>query len=199
MATPKKFVRKGKPKGDKRARTRAALIAAAAEVIGERGYERTSLEEIAARAGMSRGAIHGNFRSKEELLFAVVESRWAPVKPELKPGAPLKEQLRIIGRAVAAAAAQRRGAAVGALSFQIHMLTHEKLRAHMAAANAGVYTMIEKDLLRFVKRSDLPMPVGQFVRVLHALGDGLSVCQFLEPENYPDELFVAAFEALASG
>jgi AcrR family transcriptional regulator len=191
-------LRKGKPRGDKRARTRAALIAAAAELIGEKGYERTSLEEVAARAGMSRGAIHGNFRSKEELLFAFVESRWAPVKPQLKPGAPLQEQMRIIGRTVAAAAEQRRGAAVGALSFQIHMLTHEKLRAHMAAANAAVYVQIEKDLLRFVKRSDLPMPIGRFVRVLHALGDGLSVCRFLEPENYPDEVFVSAFEALAT-
>jgi len=198
MAASRKSVGKGRPRGDKRARTRAALIAAAAQVIGEKGYERTSLEEVAARAGMSRGAIHGNFRSKEELLFAFMESRWAPVKPELKPGAPLKEQLRIIARTVAAAAEQRRSAAIGALSFQIHMLTHEKLRAHMAAANAAVYDQIEKDLLRFVKRSDLPMPVGRFVRVLHAVGDGLSACRFLEPENYPDEVFVSAFEALAN-
>ena len=35
-------------------RTRAKLIEAAAEVIGEKGYDRASLEEIAARAGMTR-------------------------------------------------------------------------------------------------------------------------------------------------
>src|SRR6185295_12340468 len=89
---------RGKPKGDKRARTRAALIEAAAQVIGEKGYERTSLEEVAARAGMTRGAIYGNFSSKDELLMAFVESRWQPAAPPLKPGAPLKEQLRIIAR-----------------------------------------------------------------------------------------------------
>ena len=42
------------PSGGKRERTRAKLIEAAAEVIGEKGYDRASLEEIAASAGMTR-------------------------------------------------------------------------------------------------------------------------------------------------
>ena len=42
------------PSGNKRKRTRAMLIQAAAAVIGEKGYDRASLEEIAARAGMTR-------------------------------------------------------------------------------------------------------------------------------------------------
>ena len=40
-------------KGGKRDRTRASLIEAAAAVIGEKGFDRASLEEIAARAGMT--------------------------------------------------------------------------------------------------------------------------------------------------
>src|SRR5438128_5910551 len=92
--------RKGVPKGDKRERTRAALIEAAAEVIGEVGFERASLEAVAQRAGMSRGAIYGNFKSKDELLLAFVETRWRPVAPKLRPGAPLREQLRRMPEAV---------------------------------------------------------------------------------------------------
>src|SRR5678816_1392731 len=109
--------RKGVPKGDKRARTRAALIEAAAQVIGEKGYERTSLEEVASRAGMSRGAIYGHFASKEELLLAFVERHWRPVRPRLRPGAPLREQLAIIGGAVADSADLRRDQAAGMFSF----------------------------------------------------------------------------------
>jgi hypothetical protein len=45
----------------------------------------------------------------------------------------------------------------------------------------------------------LPMPADAFVRVLHALSDGLTFLRFSEPEAYPDELIIAAFEALAGG
>lgn len=194
----KAFSPKGRPKGDKRARTRAALIEAAAQVIGEKGYERTSLEEVAARAGMSRGAIYGNFSSKDELLLAFVESRWKPVAPQLTKGAPLREQLRAIGKAVAKSADDRRGMAVGALSFQIYVLTHAAVRERLAATNARIYRAMEKGLLRMVDKRELPMPAGRFIRVLHALSDGLMFARFMEPEQFTDAVVIAAFEALAT-
>jgi AcrR family transcriptional regulator len=51
--------------------TRDALIAAAAEIFTEKGFHAASLDEIAERAGFTRGAIYSNFGSKDELLFAV--------------------------------------------------------------------------------------------------------------------------------
>jgi AcrR family transcriptional regulator len=76
------------PKGGKRDRTRAQLIEAAAQVIGEKGYDRVTLEEVAARAGMTRGAIYGNFKNREELILAVVGTRWQPIIPDWSPEAP---------------------------------------------------------------------------------------------------------------
>jgi AcrR family transcriptional regulator len=190
--------RKGIPKGDKRARTRARLIEAAGELIGERGYEGISLEEVAVRAGMSRGAIYGNFVDREELLLTVVENHWQPsLPPPLEPGASLRSQLRIIGKAVAEAADARRASAVGALSFQIYLLRHESMRKRFAAANAALYAAIEAHLQRFLPADELPMPPARFIRILHALADGLTFARFLEPDQFTDELIVAAFEALA--
>ena len=76
-------------KGNKRERTRAQLIEAASEVIGEKGFERTTLEEVARRVGMTRGAIYGNFASREDLLLAVAETLWKPIEPELHQGSSL--------------------------------------------------------------------------------------------------------------
>jgi AcrR family transcriptional regulator len=53
--------------------TRTALIEAAAELFASRGFHATSLEEIANVAGFTRGAIYKNFKSKEDILIAVVE------------------------------------------------------------------------------------------------------------------------------
>ncbi|MEX2555995.1 MAG: helix-turn-helix domain-containing protein [Actinomycetota bacterium] len=53
--------------------TRTALIEAAAELFARSGFHATSLEEIAQAAGFTRGAIYKNFKSKEDILIAVVD------------------------------------------------------------------------------------------------------------------------------
>src|SRR5436190_18754817 len=54
---------------------REKLIAAAAEVFAEKGYEGAGVQEIARRAGLTTGAIYGRFSGKAELLKAAIESR----------------------------------------------------------------------------------------------------------------------------
>ena len=56
---------------------RDRLVAAAAEVLAERGYEGTRVQEVVRRAGLSTGAIYTNFRDKADLLLAAVGT--APV------------------------------------------------------------------------------------------------------------------------
>ena len=73
-----------RPKGDKRARTRATLLEAARELIREKGYEHTTLEDVARRAGMTSGAIYGNFKNRDELFIALAETYWAPIKPTIR-------------------------------------------------------------------------------------------------------------------
>ena len=193
----RKKVEMTKP-GGKRARTRVALIDAAARVIGEKGYDRTTLEDVAQRAGMSRGAIYGNFTDKEELFLALVESRWQPIVPEFVPGRSLKEQLRVLGEAVARAARERLPQAGAAASFQLYALTHEHMRERMQQENARIYRAMAKRLTTIVPARDLPMPPEQFIKVLDALTTGLLFTYFQTPRLIRDEDFVAAFEALAA-
>ena len=75
-----------RPKGDKRDRTRAALLEAARALIREKGYERTTLEEVAERAGMTTGAIYGNFKNRADLFIALGQAYWAPIAPRIEPG-----------------------------------------------------------------------------------------------------------------
>ena len=52
--------------------TRDRLIEAASDLFAERGYERTGIEDIARRAGLTTGATYSNFRGKRELLAAAI-------------------------------------------------------------------------------------------------------------------------------
>jgi AcrR family transcriptional regulator len=55
------------------ARTRGALLAAARELFAAQGFAATGREEIAERAGVTRGALYHHFASKTDLAAAVVE------------------------------------------------------------------------------------------------------------------------------
>jgi AcrR family transcriptional regulator len=58
---------------ERRARTRAALLEAAALGISRYGYNNLVLERVAEEAGYTRGALYHQFANKEELALAVVE------------------------------------------------------------------------------------------------------------------------------
>lgn len=54
---------------------REKLIAAAAEVFAEKGYDGAGVAEIARRAGYTTGAIYGRFTGKADLLLAAIDAR----------------------------------------------------------------------------------------------------------------------------
>ncbi len=59
---------------ERRANTIDRLVRTAGKVIAAGGYERTTLETIAAAAGVSKGAVYAHFDSKLDLFLLVVDS-----------------------------------------------------------------------------------------------------------------------------
>lgn len=53
--------------------TRATLLATARKVFSERGYAETSMDDLTAQAGLTRGALYHHFGDKKGLLAAVVD------------------------------------------------------------------------------------------------------------------------------
>lgn len=196
MASTNASPGRGKPKGDKRDRTRSALLAAARELIREKGYERTTLEEVATRAGMTTGAIYGNFKNRDELFIALGQTYWAPVKPQIKSGATFADAMRALAKATLLAVDERRPAAVGRLTGLAYTLKNPELRARVHDITQSSYEFGAEWLALF-DRSELPMPPKHLVRVIHALIEGLVMQRILTPDLCPDEVFYAAFGALA--
>ncbi len=65
------------------ARTRQDILAAARKVFARQGVTRTTFEEIAASAGVTRGAIYWHFADKTELFFAMREQVAVPMLDQI--------------------------------------------------------------------------------------------------------------------
>jgi AcrR family transcriptional regulator len=61
---------------ERKARTRAELLAAARRVFLRRGFHEASLDEIAEEAGYTKGAVYSNFRGKDDLFLALLEEHY---------------------------------------------------------------------------------------------------------------------------
>lgn len=186
-----------RPKGDKRQRTRAKLVEAARALIRERGYERTTLQAVADRAGMTSGAIYGNFKNREDLFMALTATYWAPIKPVIRRGTSFAEKMRALAEATLAAVPERETAAYGRLSGMAYALTHAEVRARVQAVTAESFASGAAWLQAVADDGGLPMPADLLVVVIHALTEGLLFQRFLTPELVPDAAFYAAFAALA--
>jgi AcrR family transcriptional regulator len=81
---------------------RSRILATAASVFLEQGFERASMSEIAARNGGSKATLYGYFRSKQELFLAVAfaegEKQVGPAFASLETGvADVRDSLLRVG------------------------------------------------------------------------------------------------------
>jgi TetR/AcrR family transcriptional regulator, regulator of autoinduction and epiphytic fitness len=78
-------------------RKRAAVIAAAIEEFLAAGFDATSMDRVAARAGVSKRTVYNHFPSKEALFAAILRQLWdasdAGEAPTYSPSQPLRAQL----------------------------------------------------------------------------------------------------------
>ena len=188
----------GLPKGvGKRERTRSRLIEAAGQMIAERGYEATTLEAVASSVGMTRGAIYGNFKNRDDLFVAVLQTYFRPLDPPFRRGATLKEQMRIVGEAVVAVVRAPKARPSLSAELQLYAETHEDMRLRLARITAEAVRQHAKKWLEFLPEDELPMPPEHFIIVVDALIDGLLFQRSVTPDLVTDQVIVAAFVALA--
>jgi AcrR family transcriptional regulator len=64
----------------------AAILAAALDLLLERGIEATSIEQVARRAGVTRATVYRRFPDKTQLLVATIEAAYGnpPASPEIR-------------------------------------------------------------------------------------------------------------------
>lgn len=181
--------------------TRDRLIAAAAEVFAEDGVAAARLEDIAARAGFTRGALYWNFAGKQELLHAVLDSvaTGALAAAEARPDA-LDDLLATSIRSRAFRARIRKLWLV-AIEFALHSIRHS---AELRAGLVKRYDDVNAMRLRLVRARLDGIEVGEpeielIGRILQALEDGFMLQWLVDEQHFPIEDWPRAQEWILDG
>src|SRR5947208_13610520 len=117
--------------------TQARLLNAAEEVFVRDGYEAAQLEEIAARADRSKGAVYTHFKSKEDLFLALFEHRMteyiARLTASLQKTANRNQSLEVF-RDFYVGLVQDRTWSILTLEFKLYALRHPESKERLRKA-----------------------------------------------------------------
>jgi AcrR family transcriptional regulator len=192
-------------RAERQAETRRELLDAAARVFVKHGFTGSSVEEISAEAGYTRGAFYSNFRSKNELFVELLHDRvyrrYTEMTQEASRGRP--PTLRETGETLAAIQGNPEGRWIWRLWFECLAQAgrDEELRELAATFWRGNREGIAK-LIETAQPHDKGRAKA-IATALIALDIGLAIQHFVDPEDvslelYP-ELYVLLFSPLTAG
>jgi AcrR family transcriptional regulator len=196
--TPERLTRE-----EKKARTRAQLIDAAATVFARRGYVAASLDEVAEEAGLTKGAVYSNFDNKEDLFQAVIEDRLnEPMKNiaeviDTSIGTT-EEQAMAGARAFVGVVEQEREVFLLALEMNIHVARHPELKAAFVERYREQMAEVADIITEHANSSGdaLPLPADQMAIAVQALSQGIALHTLVDPGAVPDDLLGRVYALL---
>jgi AcrR family transcriptional regulator len=171
--------------------TRRKLLAAAKQIFAKNGFEAARLEDIASSAGYTRGAFYANFKSKEDIFFALFEEwvreRIDSVTKALSRHKDPLEKLAALRKHYAQIAQDRRLVLIS-LEFKLFALRHPEAHARLQSRHRRIRACFG-DLF-----SELLRPLGQTLPIanpaastcLGAVAQGLLLEHLVDPKTLSD-------------
>jgi AcrR family transcriptional regulator len=179
-----------------RARTRALIVEAAAKVFAARGFGAASMEEIAAEAGFTRGAVYSNFSDKAELFLTVLEEREQRRSEEVRAIYAQSPSPTAFFAALGAAEEDRNDDAdewlMLRLEFWLYAMRNPESRPALAARNRHRIEVLEPAVRAVLDAAGVrpPRPIGEMAQIIQALDDGIAMMQMIDPDGVRDDLLV---------
>jgi len=185
-----------------RSQTRERILQAALEVFSARGIAAASVNDVAAAAGMTKGAVYSSFASKDELVLTMMEEhalqRLTAALAGFEETADVHAAIGKVGTVLinaihTDAAWHRLLAEYFALSYRDPERREELGRRRREARSA-----VARALSRIAEAAgvDLPLPAEDVAVVIFALSNGLGIEAGMDPDAVPEDLITRVFELL---
>ncbi len=185
---------------------REELLTAALRVFAGRGYSAAGVDEIAAQAGYSKGALYWHFSGKEEVLEALIDERIdAPMRDRfaLLASAPPEQDMSVEAtRAFAQQLREQREAMLLEREYWSLAIRDPELRTRYAERQTELRDTLAAAMearARHLGTPELTMPAGDLARIVMSLIGGLAVDELIEPGSVRPELLGEALALVYAG
>jgi AcrR family transcriptional regulator len=181
-------------RAEQQQRTRERVVAAAERLFVEQGFHATSVDQVAAAAGFTKGAVYSNFESKEDLFFAVYERRAQQAIEDMERRFSAAGEGAEVLDALALAAARRRGRDDGWLAVFFEFWAHVVRRPALRERFAAIHSRAQEPLVDAVERHaheqgfGLPDDPRKLTVAVYAMQLGLSLERLILPELVDERL-----------
>lgn len=190
-------------RAERRRDTRSRLLAAAAQVFARRGLQGASLDEVAEHAGFSKGAVYSNFRSKDDLVLAVLEDCMAAHVQAVAAACGASAEQVPDGGGLAA----RLSGALAAddeltlvrTELLLHALRNPESRYKLAARQRVLRDTLARALEGATAGSGRAIPAPEVASLVLALADGLALQRMLDPSGVQRRLLDDVVHLLVAG
>ncbi|HEY7949075.1 MAG TPA: TetR/AcrR family transcriptional regulator [Acidimicrobiales bacterium] len=191
----------------RRQQTRDHLLAAAAQVFADRGFSGATLDEVAAVAGFTKGAVYSNFKNKEDLFLALFKANYDREMDQLRvtlEASELPPESRL-GDFVSLILEQSRetGGNFGLLyqEFWLYAARNPAAREELTRLEDENVRGIADVLIAERRRQGLePLESPERVaRIIAVLFHGIGLLRVLQPEVADEALIETAIELVARG
>jgi AcrR family transcriptional regulator len=167
--------------------SRAQVLDAAMRVFGKQGIRSASVQDVANAAGMSKGAVHYHFESKDDLIIQVMRHAYERISDRIRrvfeiPGPPLERVRRSLAEmwAVRAEGSPEIRVVLDVMTQAIHDPVLKKAvgdvmrEARQQVVDVGLKHLLELGLQPRV-------PIALIPRLLLASLDGLAIHNLFDP------------------
>lgn len=167
-----------------RGRTREAILIASLELFAKRGYSATTTEEIARKAGISKGLIFAHFGTKQDILFTIFDEQFDRVLPRFfKKNDPRPARERLISLVDAWLELIKNEPLLIRLSLQLNLDEQFRKLIKMKKAKE-MYDAFLSQMNKLFKELGSPNPkLDTFI--LMFLFDGIVANYTVAPEFFP--------------
>jgi AcrR family transcriptional regulator len=188
-----------------RAQTRARLLQAASEVFAERGYDRASLDDVAAAAGLTKGAVYSSFTGKDELFYALMRERigerLALVTEAVDRQTTVEGMTRDAGDGLVELVSGQADWHLLFIEFWARAVRDPSLMDEFARQRRSARELIAHFLERQAAQTgrSLPAPADQLAVAALALSNGIAIEQLADPGNIDPSIFGVILNLLLRG
>ena len=178
----------------KRARTRAKLLDVAAELFLAQGIAGVSLDAVARQAGLTKGAIYGNFANKDELVFAVATERARRFHVAFESAPSVREQLHAMVQTAFGQGVQGRTDYAFFAELDLYSFSREELAWRMVELARKRHARSARNLAGM--SDQILLPPEQFAIAVQGIFSGLLFQHACHPGTVTEETARVVLESL---